>query len=1119
MENNSGKEEENSLSSIEVVAPKEEGDLRTILVDFDAVNNNGEFCDNEISNTKYTIWNFLPKNLFEQFRRIANLYFLIIAVISSTPASPYPPGFNWISICFVLAVNMIKEIYEDVKRYQRDKAINHQFVQYYNPTTRAFEPIHWKDLSVGSFVHIKKDEEVPADVLLLSTTHPQGLAFIQTTNLDGETNLKPKRSISTPDNALKELHSLKMKISTQPPNANLYSFFGNYSVNYSETLFPFDISNLLLRGSKLRNTDEALGIVIYTGHDTKSVRNMMKPPFKRSRMETIINKLILFLLAVDLLSCFVASIYSTVWEYHRNEEFWYLGKETMSSGLFWLRSFFGFTVVFSPMVPISLYVSLEIVRVAQSVFIQWDVDMTHNGVAPQCKNSNLNEELGQIKYIFSDKTGTLTENSMDFRACSIGGKKYTEDQFSSLNELFQVGDENCVESAFLQILSVCHDVMPEILEKNQEKIINYSGSSPDEIALLKALQKIGITFTKRKESHFTILWNSKDKTKKIKFNILHILPFTSDRRRMSVIVETKNGVELFVKGADSIIFSRLEKNFSSELLKTTSSHIDEFANQGLRTLVCAKRDISRDFYEEWKKKYNFASNLIFEREKSLCEVFDLIENNLKLIGVTAIEDRLQEHVPRTISRLKEAGIKIWMLTGDKRETAVNVAKSCGIFQVENFSFFTIIGEDLQKIESEIQEIWNFHEKNPHKKFGVVMTGGSFSLTFADFQLEEKKENFNISTYFANFTKRIFFHKFFTEKLPTHLPEIESEPVDKMDIWQKFTKILLDAESVICCRVSPLQKSLAVQLIRSRDPEGSTLAIGDGANDVSMILTSHVGIGIQGNEGMQASLASDISLARFFHLEKLLLVHGNWNFFRMSKLILYILYKNLLIAFLQLFWAAENAFSGVALYESAFGLFYNFLFTSLPILILAVTEQHVDKKTLIENPRCYQASVKGEQMKVREFGLFFFWAIFDSVLIYYTISTQAENLLKSDGKFGEFWMMSLSVFIGMVVICTERIVVEFCRWNILSIGSIAISILAFIFMTLGYCSILSVKGLISGDSYHIFFDLVLIPGFWVLFVFILAIVIISSILTKTISKAYFPHIHQTIEQNEGKLETF
>jgi len=520
------------------------------------------------------------------------------------------------------------------------------------------------------------------------------------------------------------------------------------------------------------------------------------------------------------------------------------------------------------MVPITLYVSLEIVRVAQSIFIQWDTEMTHNGIAPQCKNSNLNEELGQIKYIFSDKTGTLTENQMDFRVCSIGGKKYTEEQFSSLTEFFQ--DES-VESSFLQLLSVCHDVMPEISEKNPENI-NYSGSSPDEIALLKALQKIGITFIKRKETQFTILWNSKEKKQKIKFNVLHILPFTSERRRMSVIVETQKGIELFVKGADSIIFSKLEKNVSFELLKMTSSHIDEFANQGLRTLVCAKRHVTNQFYEEWKKKFLFASNLIFEREKKLNEVFELIENNLELIGVTAIEDCLQKHVPRTISRLKEAGIKIWMLTGDKRETAVNVAKSCGIFQVENFSHFTIVGEDLQKVENEILEIWNFHTKFPQKKFGVVMTGASFSLTFVVFKIfekEKKKKNFFFTkNFFSNFTKKLFFPSLFKPQQTTHLPELEMSELDrcqndKFDIWQKFTKILLNAESVICCRVSPLQKSLAVQLIKSRDPEVSTLAIGDGANDVSMILTAHVGIGIQGNEGMQASLASDISLSRFF----------------------------------------------------------------------------------------------------------------------------------------------------------------------------------------------------------------------------------------------------------------
>ena len=667
-----------------------------------------KFRDNSVSTGKYTVISFLPKFLYEQFRKYANIFFLTIGLLQQIDGiSPTGKYVTLVPFLIILSITAIKELVEDLRRHLEDGKINNSEVLILRGD-QGWQTIYWKNLKVGDIVKINCDANFPSDLICLASAEEEPQCYIETANLDGETNLKI-RSANTTTKHLKTVEQLtrfQAEIEAEGPNKNLYDFSGTITVKEGEKT-PIGPNEILLRGSKLRNTKWIYGIAVYTGSESKLMMNSTQAPLKQSTMEKEMNKQIIFLFFILVAISLISSGVNKAQE-DAGEKQWYVTNEEDPKSNFFLN-FLTFFILYNNLIPISLLVSLEMVRVFQAMFINNDEAMHYSDTTQNidtfavAKTSNLNEELGQIKYVFSDKTGTLTKNIMVFQKCSIAGVVHEADkQISHFSEDVE---------EFLRLMSICHTVVPEKIKTEQvdgdrtfqfdTEGIHYNAASPDEKALVEGAAAFGFIFKSKTSTSITIQNHLKaDET----FELLAVIDFTSSRKRMSVIVRTRDQrIKLYCKGADNVILDRISKQpEQSEHKEATLQHLDHFAREGLRTLVLAYADISDDDFSEWNKKWKEATTALVDREGEVATVADLIERNLTLIGATAIEDALQDNVPSTIQALLEANIHVWMLTGDKQITAENIAKSCRLHR-EGTELLDVSAEEAAEVQQKISD--------------------------------------------------------------------------------------------------------------------------------------------------------------------------------------------------------------------------------------------------------------------------------------------------------------------------------------------------------------------------------------------------------------------------------
>jgi magnesium-transporting ATPase (P-type) len=299
------------------------------------------------------------------------------------------------------------------------------------------------------------------------------------------------------------------------------------------------------------------------------------------------------------------------------------------------------------------------------------------------------------------------------------------------------------------------------------------------------------------------------------------------------------------------------------------------------------------------------------------QLMDEIEKNLEVMGVTAIEDKLQDGVPETLSALREAGVKVWMLTGDKVDTAINIGYSCSLLATE-MTVLRLCGEDGDM------------ELDPEKVPLKESIEGKMRATLAECQAQ--------SNAMGNFEQPSVVRALVVDTYAL-------AAILKYELQGLLVQICRKCKSVICARVSPKQKAKVVEMVKHADPTVQTVAIGDGANDVPMIQTAHVGIGIHGLEGQQAVNNSDYAIGQFRFLRDLLLVHGRWNYRRTSKVVSYIFYKNALLVLPQFFFGMFSMYSGQNFYFDGFYQLYNVIYTAFPIIALGVSGTFVPRGTL------------------------------------------------------------------------------------------------------------------------------------------------------------------------------
>lgn len=852
---------------------------RIIYLNNPPANSANKYVDNHISTAKYNIATFLPKFLFEQFSKFANVFFLLTAGLQQIPGLSPTNRYTTIApLILVLLVSAGKESIEDYKRKTSDKQLNNSRARVLKGS--QFQETKWINVAVGDIVRVESEEPFPADIVLLASSEPEGLCYIETANLDGETNLKIKQAI--PETcvlvSLNDLSRLGGKVRSEQPNSSLYTYEATLTVaaGGGEKELPLQPDQLLLRGATLRNTPWIHGVVVFTGHETKLMRNATATPIKRTAVERQLNMLVLMLIGILVVLSIISSIGDLIIRANKGKELGYLGYAVSTSALHKIQQFwsdiFTYWVLYSALVPISLFVTIEIVKYWHAILINDDLDMYYDKMDTPavCRTSSLVEELGMVEYIFSDKTGTLTCNQMEFKECSIAGIQYAVEVSDDRRATFQDGTEIGVhdfarlkenlesghESAltihhFLSLLSTCHTVIPE---KNDEKggVIKYQAASPDEGALVEGAVLMGYQFTARKPRSVQITVKGVE----YEYELLAVCEFNSTRKRMSAIFRCPDGqIRCYCKGADTVILERLNPN-NNPHTDVTLLHLEEYASEGLRTLCLAMREIPEQEFQEWWKIFDRAQTTVSgNRADELDKAAELLERDFYLLGATAIEDRLQDGVPETIHTLQEAGIKVWVLTGDRQETAINIGMSCKLVS-EDMTLLIVNEETAAMTRDNIQ-----------KKLDAIRNQGDGNIAMDTLAL-------------------VIDGKSLTYAL-------------EKDLEKNFLDLAVMCKAVICCRVSPLQKALVVKLVK-RHLKAILLAIGDGANDVSMIQAAHIGVGISGMEGLQAARSADVAIGQFRYLRKLLLVHGAWSYQRVCKVILYSFYKNITLYMTQ-FW--------------------------------------------------------------------------------------------------------------------------------------------------------------------------------------------------------------------------
>ncbi|KAI3954059.1 hypothetical protein MKW98_017883 [Papaver atlanticum] len=1127
MDSNDRQNSTNSESSRTVrlgrVQPQAPGN-RTIFCNDRDANLPVKFKGNSISTTKYNIFTFLPKGLFEQFRRVANLYFLMISILSTTPISPVHPITNVVPLSLVLFVSLVKEAWEDWKRLLNDRVINNTPVDVL--MDQRWESIPWRKLQVGDIVKVKQDGYFPADLLFLASSNADGVCYIETANLDGETNLKIRKALErtwdylTPDKACE----FKGEVQCEQPNNSLYTFTGN--LLFQKQTLPLSPNQILLRGCSLRNTEYMVGVVIFTGHETKVMMNTMNVPSKRSTLERKLDKLILALFLFLFLMCVIGGIGSGVFI---NRKYYYLGltknveKQFNPDNRFVVAILAMFTLItlYSTIIPISLYVSIEMIKFIQSTqFINKDLNMYHKetNTPALARTSNLNEELGQVEYIFTDKTGTLTRNLMEFFKCSIGGEVYgtgiTEiekggAQRSGINieeapksstavheKGFNFDDARLMRGAwrnepnadackeFFRCLAICHTVLPEG-DESPEKIA-YQAASPDESALVVAAKNFGFFFYRRTPTMIKVRESHVEKMGKIQdasYEILNVLEFNSTRKRQSVICRYQDGrLVLYCKGADTVIYERLTGG-NNDLKNKTREHLENFGSAGLRTLCLAYKDLSAEAYESWNEKFIQAKSSLRDREKKLDEVAELIEKDLILIGATAIEDKLQEGVPSCIETLQRAGMKIWMLTGDKLETAINIAYACNLINNNMKQFI---------ISSETDAIRSVEDK------GDLVETERF---IRDLVKQDLKRCLGEAQHYLNAVSGTKLALVIDGKCLMYA----LDPALRVTLLN----LSLNCSSVVCCRVSPLQKAQVTSLVK-KGAKKITLSIGDGANDVSMIQAAHVGVGISGLEGRQAVMASDFAIAQFRFLTDLLLVHGRWSYLRISKVVTYFFYKNLTFTLTQFWFTFQTGFSGQRFYDDWFQSLYNVIFTALPVIMVGLFDKDVSASLSKKYPELYKEGIRNNFFKWEVVGIWAFFAFFQSLIFYYFVTVSSQSTYSSSGKLFGLWDVSTMTFTCVVVAVNLRLYLScssITRWHHISIWGSILGWFAFIFIYSGVMTPFDRQE----NVYYVIYVLMSTIYFYLTLLLVPILALLGDFIYQGFQRWFFPHNYQIIQE--------
>ena len=921
--------------------------------------------ENKEENNKYNLITFVPLVLFNQFKQFGNFFYLLMSIAQFFPDLKVGYLFTYISpLAFVVCVSMGKELYDDINRRIQDKKTNSAKINVLVPspdkTNFEYLPKSASDLLVGDIIELKKNTRVPADIIVLKTINESNdnQAFIRTDQLDGETDWKLRKAPGmTQGMPEKNFFTCNAYVECEPPSKLIYNFEGviNCKDEEGSKREPLNLENTMWASTVVASL-KVIGIVIYTGKETRARMNSSTPKVKIGILDQELNRSNMYLFGIMLFVAFILA-------------------SAKGFSLKFFYTFIKYVILFCAIIPISLRVNLDVSKTYFSYVINRDKDIPET----IARNSTIPEELGRISYIFSDKTGTLTKNEMVFKKIAMETEQFGEDDFEDLKAILsdECKDNDAplldlinLESKMSEVTSyseslnidpslsdkslgmekkrskkirrhrnklirdtitsmvLCNNVTPVVDDQDETKI-TYQASSPDEVALVKFAETLNMRLVHRTDSEIKIK-DSADNFEE--FEILANFPFSSDTKRMGIVLKNKKHGHIiyYLKGAENVMMKFVKKEYVSYI----SENAENLATKGLRTLVLSQKIISQEDFDKWNGEYKEALTSMENRQEKITQVVSKLENNMEFLCVTGVEDLLQDDVAMTIDNLRNAGMKVWMLTGDKVETATCISISAGI-KAKNHKIFTIRNDEFA------------HES---------LAGDIIKLKelFREYQ---KKTDIEPNIFIID-----------GDTLDLALKNCEED----------FFRTSMQAPSVVCCRCSPTQKRIIVKTIK-KYTNARTAAVGDGGNDVAMIQEADVGIGIVGKEGLQASLAADYSIKEFRSLSVLLLWWGRIAYKNTSTMANFIIHRGLVISMNQFIFSCVFYFNPVPIYSGFLSFGYSTIFTSLPS-VSVLLDQDVAKDNVLKFPTLYKILLKGRELNFKSFLFCLFKSIFQAAVI-------------------------------------------------------------------------------------------------------------------------------------------
>lgn len=969
-----------------------------------------DFISNSISNAKYNPVTFIPLILYEQFKFFFNLYFLLVALSQIIPQLRIGYLSSYIvPLAFVLSVTMLKEAGDDITRRRRDKEQNDELYEVYGLNGETTE-IESKNLKVGDVVKLYKGKRIPADMILLQTSESTGESFIKTDQLDGETDWKLRIANNITQNLSINQIINSISLIVELPSKSIHTFNGKLvhqqNVNSgsaspldNNTTYPLTIDQTLWANTVLAS-GTAVGIVSYTGIETRQQMNTTKSGVKTGLLEIEINNMSKALCA----TVFVLSVVLVLAQGFPPSKTWYI-------------DIMRFLILFSTIIPVSLRVNLDLAKSVYAGQIQKDKSISGTIV----RTSTIPEDLGRIEYLLSDKTGTLTQNDMEMKKLHLGTVSYTGDTFDivadyinaslSGTKLGSVKKKDLTTRVYdlALTLALCHNVTPTYENEKDEinGVVSYQAASPDEIAIVQFTELVGLKLYKRDRHTISVIHLPSGRI--LKFEILYNFPFNSDTKRMGILVKDSQTEDFWFmeKGADTVMSSIV--NVNDWLDEETGN----MAREGLRTLVIGRKKLLPGTYQEFVEKYHQASLSMHNRDANLQKVVSrYLEKDLELLGLTGVEDKLQVDVKSSIELLRNAGIKIWMLTGDKVETAKCVSINARLISR---------GQYVHQIT-----------KIGHNDLALN-------------QLDFLRTNLNSCLLIDG------------ESLHTYMKYYKEE----------FFEVVIKLPAVIACRCTPQQKADVAIMIREFTGK-RVCCIGDGGNDVSMIQCADVGVGIVGKEGKQASLAADFSIDQFSYLSKLLLWHGRNSYKRSANLSQFIIHRGLLISVAQAVYSISSNFEPLALYQGWLMVGYATVYTMAPVFSLTL-DCDIDEHLTRLYPELYQELTLGTSLSYKTFFMWVFISLYQGIIIQllsqYFISIHPIDFLTMVSLsyslliFNELIMVGMSInrwrkimiitivvtlaiYVGSIPFLSEYFDLEYMRslgyyWQLISILSISL----------------------------------------------------------------------------------